>query len=49
MREWKGLKIESEGEGISGALSYQVNLLGTLLEEVGRLREEVRALVYRET
>ena len=38
MRSWKGLKIESEGEGISAHLSHQVNLLGTLLGQVVRER-----------
>jgi len=34
MKQWKGLNIQAEGEGISPELSRLVNLLGTLLGQV---------------
>lgn len=36
MKQWKGLQIQAEGEGISPELSRLVNLLGTLLGQVVR-------------
>ncbi len=44
---WQGLRIETEGTGISRPLSRQINLLGSLLGHVARRQagEEVFALV----
>lgn len=36
MKQWKGLQIQAEGEGISPELSRTVNLLGALLGQVVR-------------
>ncbi|MBN2012100.1 phosphoenolpyruvate carboxylase [candidate division KSB1 bacterium] len=36
MHNWQGLNIEAEGSGISGPLSYHVNLLGVLLGHIIR-------------
>ncbi len=36
MKQWKGLQIQAEGEGISPELSRLVNLLGSLLGQVIR-------------
>jgi phosphoenolpyruvate carboxylase len=36
MHQWRGLHVEAEGSGISKPLSFQVNLLGTLLGHVIR-------------
>ncbi len=44
MRTWKGLHIEAEGSGISEPLSYQVNLLGTLLGHV--IREQAGEPIF---
>lgn len=44
MRTWTGLNIEAEGSGISGPLSYQVNLLGALLGQV--IREQAGKEVF---
>ncbi|MFW5855532.1 MAG: phosphoenolpyruvate carboxylase, partial [Thermodesulfobacteriota bacterium] len=44
MRTWTGLNIEAEGSGISEPLSYQVNLLGTLLGQV--IREQAGKEVF---
>ncbi len=44
MRHWQGLKIEAEGCGISKPLSYQVNLLGTLLGHV--IREQAGETIF---
>jgi phosphoenolpyruvate carboxylase len=58
MNRWQGLHIESEGTGISRALSEQVNLLGEMLghaireqagERVFGLVEELRLLCKRAT
>jgi phosphoenolpyruvate carboxylase len=38
MSRWKGLEIESEGTGVSRALSENVNLLGSMLGEAIRAR-----------
>jgi phosphoenolpyruvate carboxylase len=36
MRTWHGIDVRAEGEGISGPLSRQVNLLGAMLGEAIR-------------
>ncbi|MBN2089535.1 phosphoenolpyruvate carboxylase [candidate division KSB1 bacterium] len=41
MQRWQGLNIEAEGTGVSKPLSYQVNLLGSLLGQV--IREQAGA------
>ena len=43
-RSWRGLRVESEGTGISRPLSEQVNLLGAMLGEAIREREGEAAL-----
>jgi phosphoenolpyruvate carboxylase len=56
LRRWRGLAIDSEGTGISGPLSEQVNLLGAMLGQAIRdrwgeaafaLTEELRQLCKR--
>ena len=44
MQNWDGLKIESEGYGLSSPLSQQVNLLGTLLGHV--IREQAGEAIF---
>src|SRR4051812_5224822 len=55
-RTWRGLHVESEGTGITGPLSEQVNLLGAMLGQAVRERwgdealdqvEELRRLCKR--
>ena len=43
-RSWRGLRVQSEGTGISRPLSEQVNLLGAMLGEAIREREGEAAL-----
>ena len=43
-RAWRGLQVQSEGTGISRALSEQVNLLGSMLGEAVRERYGDEAL-----
>src|SRR5690606_28768192 len=44
MSRWSGLRVESEGTGISRPLSEQVNLLGEMLGQV--IREEAGEAVF---
>ena len=44
MHRWQGLNIEAEGCGITTPLSYQVNLLGTLLGQV--IREQAGDRIF---
>ena len=44
MHHWQGFNIEAEGSGITTPLSYQVNLLGTLLGQV--IREQAGDRIF---